>query len=155
MPLPQSLLTHVYWSFAEPVPASAEALVVAAGEYAEHIGVPSPEARLRAGLPLADLRVRYSRWNRLADGPWKETSAEVRIVGVQGKLTGAEFERTSSRSLACFQPPLMSDARPYQRWSLRGLDGECWSHMQRHWQAATALPKSIGACLSPCRSEAP
>ena len=60
MDTPQHLLTDVYWSFAEPVPANPEALIDAVAAYAANLETTNPESLLRVRLPFADLVIRYS-----------------------------------------------------------------------------------------------
>ena len=91
MDSPKHLLTGVYWSFAEPVPASPEALIDAAASYAAEVEVSSPEGALRKRLPFADLIVRYSHWARASGGEWQEHEIEHRVIGANGGLTGAEL----------------------------------------------------------------
>ncbi|MDQ6758714.1 MAG: hypothetical protein M3Z32_02470 [Acidobacteriota bacterium] len=91
MDIPPHLLTDVYWSFAQPVPASPEALIDAAATYATDIEASNPESVLRKRLPFADLMVRYSHWVRESGGKWQEREVEHHVIGATGGLTGAEL----------------------------------------------------------------
>lgn len=88
---PQDLLQGVYWSFAEPVPADAHALIEAARAYAAAIEVPDPFLTLAATLPLADVRLRYTYGVRDDSGEWDEQDAELRVTAADGHLTGAQL----------------------------------------------------------------
>lgn len=91
MPFPDKLLTDVYWSLAEPVPATPLDLFEEARKYAAELGAPDPSSMLRASLPLADLVVRC-RWDvRNEHGEWIKASRQHRVVGVPGQLTGADL----------------------------------------------------------------
>jgi hypothetical protein len=88
---PPILLQAVYWSFAEPVPSSPAALIKAASVYAQEVDCPDPTKQLSSKLPLADLRLRYSHSVRAVSGEWEDKQGELRVVGTEGALTGAEL----------------------------------------------------------------
>ena len=88
--LPTNLLQDVYWSFAEPVPNSPEALVDALREYAAELEVPDGSAKLLQPLPFADVRVSYSYGYRTESGEWRNETKELRVVAPpRSRLTGA------------------------------------------------------------------
>lgn len=89
--LPKSLLRDVYWSFAEPIPSSPEALVGAAEEYAGSIEVPSPALALRSSLPFSSASVNYQYMVRGADGKWENVRQTIRVQSHTGPLTGASL----------------------------------------------------------------
>lgn len=88
---PNTLLLDIYWSFSEPTPLTPGAFIEAARDYAADMGCANPSATLERALPMADLRIRYQCWVRTADGSWKDEPQELRVVGVNGRLTGAEL----------------------------------------------------------------
>lgn len=90
--LPTHLLRDVYWSFAEPVPLSPEALVAAVREYADELDLPDASSTLRQPLPFADVRIRYAHSDRTEGGEWCEVIQALRVVAPPAKLlTGADL----------------------------------------------------------------
>ncbi|HEX5785696.1 MAG TPA: hypothetical protein VFY35_13275 [Burkholderiaceae bacterium] len=90
--LPTKLLKDVYWSFAEPVPLSPEALVAVVREYAVELELPDGSSTLRQPLPFADVRIRYVHGNRTEGGEWCEVTQALRVVAPPANLlTGADL----------------------------------------------------------------
>jgi hypothetical protein len=90
--LPTNLLKDVYWSFAEPVPLSPEALVAAVREYAVELELPDGSSTLRRTLPFADVHVRYAHSDRTEGGEWCEVRQALRVVAPPPqRLTGADL----------------------------------------------------------------
>lgn len=89
---PKTLLFDVYWSFAEPIPESPNAFIIAAREYAASIEAPDPSQILEAQLSISDIRIRYEYWIRRPDDAWSSNDIDIRIMGHNfSKLTGAEL----------------------------------------------------------------
>jgi hypothetical protein len=87
---PPTLLRDIYWSFAEPVPSSPEALAVALREYAAEVDAPDGSAKLLQPLPFTDILVRYTYGYRAASGEWTDKTQELRVVAPPSvRLTGA------------------------------------------------------------------
>lgn len=88
--LPPRLLEDVYWSFAEPVPASPDAFIEAARDYAADVETQDPSAQLRRPLPFSDVRILYSYGYRAESGEWQDRTNEVLVVAsLSEPLTGA------------------------------------------------------------------
>jgi len=88
---PRVLLRDVYWSFSEPVPQSAAALIEAASAYAADIEVQDPRGSLMEDLPFSDVHLKYEYGERDPDGEWKDIESSVRVVGIAySRLTGAD-----------------------------------------------------------------
>ena len=98
MPLPRLLLQNIAWSFAEALEDRPADMVKAVAEYADDLALKDPTARLVASLPFADVTIAYSYFERLGT-EWAEVQREVRIVGADGNLSGADLLWEPARAL--------------------------------------------------------
>jgi len=116
------LLQDVYWSFSEPTPTSPEALVQAAREYAEDIDCPDPTSLLSEKLPFADVNIRYTHWVREESGEWDEKKEHLRVVGLNGRLTGAEL--LWELHVACASTVGQNDSHFFEGLELQDVGGQ-------------------------------